>query len=113
MSSRVIPCAVLISGLTIERFCMTGGKSPVGYLTAYLTNLYLSADSEKVQEAIEAGWNCLCLLLKAILGTVCLSQKVVLLHQTMEVIVMHAKILPFRVTKQYFSAFFPSDPSIC
>ncbi|XP_025941520.1 cytosolic 5'-nucleotidase 1B-like, partial [Apteryx rowi] len=42
-------------GLTIERFCMTGGKSPVGYLTAYLTNLYLSADSEKVQEAIEAG----------------------------------------------------------
>ncbi|XP_009320649.1 PREDICTED: cytosolic 5'-nucleotidase 1B-like [Pygoscelis adeliae] len=42
-------------GLTIERFCMTGGKSPIGYLTAYLTNLYLSADSEKVQEAIEAG----------------------------------------------------------
>ncbi|XP_019376212.1 PREDICTED: cytosolic 5'-nucleotidase 1A-like [Gavialis gangeticus] len=42
-------------GLTIERFCMTGGKSPVGYLKAYLTNLYLSADSEKVQEAIEAG----------------------------------------------------------
>ncbi|XP_030303840.1 cytosolic 5'-nucleotidase 1B isoform X2 [Calypte anna] len=42
-------------GLTIERFCMTGGKSPVDYLTAYLTDLYLSADSEKVQEAIEAG----------------------------------------------------------
>ncbi|XP_042335692.1 cytosolic 5'-nucleotidase 1B-like [Sceloporus undulatus] len=42
-------------GLLIERFCMTGGKSPVGYLKAYLTNLYLSADSEKVQEAIEAG----------------------------------------------------------
>uniref|UniRef100_A0A8C3D922 Uncharacterized protein n=1 Tax=Corvus moneduloides TaxID=1196302 RepID=A0A8C3D922_CORMO len=42
-------------GLTIERFCMTGGESPIGYLTAYLTNLYLSADSEKVQEAIEAG----------------------------------------------------------
>ncbi|XP_014353600.1 5'-nucleotidase, cytosolic IB a isoform X1 [Latimeria chalumnae] len=41
--------------LTIERFCMTGGKSPVGYLKAYLTNLYLSADSEKVQDAIEAG----------------------------------------------------------
>ncbi|XP_075779559.1 cytosolic 5'-nucleotidase 1B isoform X2 [Pelodiscus sinensis] len=42
-------------GLSIERFCMTGGESPIGYLTAYLTNLYLSADSEKVQEAIEAG----------------------------------------------------------
>lgn len=34
---------------------MTGGKSPIGYLKAYLTNLYLSSDSEKVQEAIEAG----------------------------------------------------------
>uniref|UniRef100_A0A8D0HL29 5'-nucleotidase, cytosolic IB n=1 Tax=Sphenodon punctatus TaxID=8508 RepID=A0A8D0HL29_SPHPU len=42
-------------GLSIERFCMTGGNSPIGYLKAYLTNLYLSADSEKVQEAIEAG----------------------------------------------------------
>ncbi|XP_062858620.1 cytosolic 5'-nucleotidase 1A-like [Trichomycterus rosablanca] len=41
--------------LTIERFCMTGGKSPVGYLKAYMTNLYLSKDSEKVKEAIEAG----------------------------------------------------------
>ncbi|KAM6323495.1 LOW QUALITY PROTEIN: cytosolic 5'-nucleotidase 1A-like [Aegotheles albertisi] len=41
--------------LTIERLCMTGGESPIGYLTAYLVNLYLSADSEKVQEAIEAG----------------------------------------------------------
>ncbi|MEE6512489.1 hypothetical protein FKM82_019546 [Ascaphus truei] len=42
-------------GLTIERFCMTGGKSPIGYLKAYVTDLYLSADSEKVQEAIEEG----------------------------------------------------------
>ncbi|XP_037248246.1 cytosolic 5'-nucleotidase 1B [Falco biarmicus] len=42
-------------GLTIERFCMTGGESPIGYLTVYLTNLYLAADSEKVQEAVEAG----------------------------------------------------------
>ncbi|XP_032819553.1 cytosolic 5'-nucleotidase 1A isoform X1 [Petromyzon marinus] len=42
-------------GLNIERFCMTGGKSPIGYLKAYLTNLYLSADAEKVQEAIEEG----------------------------------------------------------
>lgn len=42
-------------GLNIERFCMTGGKSPIGYLKAYLTNLYLSADSEKVGEAIEEG----------------------------------------------------------
>lgn len=42
---------------------MTGGKSPIGYLKAYLTNLYLSADSEKVQEAIEAGLNLLLLYL--------------------------------------------------
>ncbi|KAG8580120.1 hypothetical protein GDO81_007147 [Engystomops pustulosus] len=42
-------------GLNIERFCMTGGKSPIGYLKAYLTNLYLSSDSEKVQEAIQEG----------------------------------------------------------
>ncbi|XP_075057497.1 cytosolic 5'-nucleotidase 1B isoform X2 [Mixophyes fleayi] len=42
-------------GLNIERFCMTGGKSPIGYLKAYITNLYLSSDSEKVQEAIEEG----------------------------------------------------------
>lgn len=41
--------------LTIERFCMTGGKSPIGYLKAYMTNLYLSKDSEKVTEAIEEG----------------------------------------------------------
>uniref|UniRef100_UPI00398E9BB5 cytosolic 5'-nucleotidase 1A-like n=1 Tax=Pristiophorus japonicus TaxID=55135 RepID=UPI00398E9BB5 len=42
-------------GLAIERFCMTGGKSPVGYLKAYVTNLYLSADSQNVREAIDAG----------------------------------------------------------
>ncbi|XP_077638570.1 cytosolic 5'-nucleotidase 1B isoform X1 [Lonchura striata] len=48
-------CCSLTLGLTIERFCMTGGESPIGYLTAYLTNLYLSADSDKVQEAIKAG----------------------------------------------------------
>ncbi|KAF4099262.1 hypothetical protein G5714_019388 [Onychostoma macrolepis] len=41
--------------LTIERFCMTGGQSPIGYLKAYMTNLYLSKDSMKVQEAIEEG----------------------------------------------------------
>ncbi|XP_047184481.1 cytosolic 5'-nucleotidase 1A [Scophthalmus maximus] len=41
--------------LTIERFCMTGGKSPIGYLKAYMTNLYLSKDSEKVIEAIDQG----------------------------------------------------------
>lgn len=34
---------------------MTGGQSPIGYLKAYMTNLYLSKDSEKVQEAIEEG----------------------------------------------------------
>uniref|UniRef100_H9H7S3 Cytosolic 5'-nucleotidase 1A n=1 Tax=Monodelphis domestica TaxID=13616 RepID=H9H7S3_MONDO len=42
-------------GLLIDRFCMTGGESPIGYLKTYLTNLYLSADSDKVQEAIEEG----------------------------------------------------------
>ncbi|XP_054425363.1 cytosolic 5'-nucleotidase 1B isoform X1 [Pteronotus mesoamericanus] len=42
-------------GLLIDRFCLTGGKSPIGYLKTYLTNLYLSADSEKVQEAIKEG----------------------------------------------------------
>lgn len=41
---------------------MTGGKSPIDYLKAYLTNLYLSADSEKVQEAIEAGLRFCCYL---------------------------------------------------
>lgn len=41
--------------LTIERFCMTGGRSPTGYLKAYMTNLYLSKDSEKVIEAIDEG----------------------------------------------------------
>ncbi|XP_016086113.1 cytosolic 5'-nucleotidase 1A-like [Sinocyclocheilus grahami] len=41
--------------LTIERFCMTGGQSPIEYLKAYMTNLYLSKDSKKVQEAIEEG----------------------------------------------------------
>ncbi|KAJ0026632.1 hypothetical protein NQD34_017632 [Periophthalmus magnuspinnatus] len=41
--------------LTIERFCMTGGMSPIGYLKAYMTNLYLSKDPEKVTEAIEEG----------------------------------------------------------
>ncbi|XP_040848803.1 cytosolic 5'-nucleotidase 1B isoform X9 [Ochotona curzoniae] len=42
-------------GLLIDRFCLTGGKSPIGYLKAYLTNLYLSADSDKVHEAIQEG----------------------------------------------------------
>ncbi|XP_069436350.1 cytosolic 5'-nucleotidase 1B [Ovis canadensis] len=42
-------------GLLIDRFCLTGGKSPIGYLKAYLTNLYVSADSEKVLEAIQEG----------------------------------------------------------
>uniref|UniRef100_A0A3B5KL54 5'-nucleotidase, cytosolic IA n=1 Tax=Takifugu rubripes TaxID=31033 RepID=A0A3B5KL54_TAKRU len=41
--------------LFIERFCMTGGNSPVGYLKAYHTNLYLSADPVKVREALEEG----------------------------------------------------------
>ncbi|XP_057268573.1 cytosolic 5'-nucleotidase 1A isoform X2 [Pezoporus wallicus] len=33
--------------LFIERFCMTGGNSPICYLKAYHTNLYLSSDAEK------------------------------------------------------------------
>lgn len=41
--------------LFIERFCMTGGNSPIGYLKAYHTNLYLSADPVKVREALEEG----------------------------------------------------------
>ncbi len=45
----------LFQELFIERFCMTGGNSLIGYLKAYHTNLYLSADSLKVREAIEEG----------------------------------------------------------
>nr|XP_060640052.1 cytosolic 5'-nucleotidase 1A [Anolis sagrei ordinatus] len=41
--------------LFIERFCMTGGNSPIDYLKAYHTNLYLSSDCEKVTDAIEEG----------------------------------------------------------
>ncbi|XP_052439286.1 5'-nucleotidase, cytosolic IAa isoform X1 [Carassius gibelio] len=41
--------------LFIERFCMTGGSSPIGYLKAWHTNLYLSADAEKVREALSEG----------------------------------------------------------
>ncbi|KAF5901259.1 cytosolic 5'-nucleotidase 1A-like isoform X1, partial [Clarias magur] len=41
--------------LFIERFCMTGGTSPIGYLKAWHTNLYLSADPKKVQEALAEG----------------------------------------------------------
>ncbi|KAK1156816.1 cytosolic 5'-nucleotidase 1A-like [Acipenser oxyrinchus oxyrinchus] len=41
--------------LFIERFCMTGGRSLIGYLKAYHTNLYLSSDSGKVGEALGEG----------------------------------------------------------
>ncbi|XP_068195357.1 cytosolic 5'-nucleotidase 1A isoform X1 [Antennarius striatus] len=41
--------------LAIERICMTGGNSPIGYLKAYHANLYLSADPVKVREALEEG----------------------------------------------------------
>ncbi|XP_041823338.1 5'-nucleotidase, cytosolic IAa isoform X1 [Melanotaenia boesemani] len=41
--------------LFIERFCMTGGSSPIGYLKAWQTNLYLSADADKVREALAEG----------------------------------------------------------
>lgn len=49
------PLLCTFTDLTIERFCMTGGKSPIGYLKAYMTNLYLSKDAAKVTEAIEEG----------------------------------------------------------
>ncbi|CAB1339898.1 unnamed protein product [Coregonus sp. 'balchen'] len=45
----------LMPGLTIERFFMTGGQSPIGYLNDCMTNLYLSKDGDKVTEAIEEG----------------------------------------------------------
>ncbi|XP_055361684.1 cytosolic 5'-nucleotidase 1A-like isoform X3 [Betta splendens] len=49
------PSLVSSPELFIERFCMTGGNSPIGYLKAYHTNLYLSADPGKVREALEEG----------------------------------------------------------
>ncbi|XP_067884653.1 cytosolic 5'-nucleotidase 1A-like [Heterodontus francisci] len=42
-------------GLSIERFCMTGGTSPINYLKAYHTNLYLSSDPMKVAKALSEG----------------------------------------------------------
>lgn len=41
--------------LFIERFCMTGGGSPIGYLKAWQTDLYLSANADKVREALDEG----------------------------------------------------------
>lgn len=51
----VVCLCICISDLFIERFCMTGGSSPIGYLKAWHTNLYLSADAEKVKEALAEG----------------------------------------------------------
>ncbi|XP_051881382.1 cytosolic 5'-nucleotidase 1A-like [Pristis pectinata] len=42
-------------GLSIERFCLTGGTSPINYLKAYHTNLYLSSDPVKVAKALSEG----------------------------------------------------------
>ncbi|XP_069742572.1 cytosolic 5'-nucleotidase 1A-like isoform X3 [Narcine bancroftii] len=42
-------------GLSIERFCLTGGTSPINYLKAYHTNLYLSSDPVKVEKALNEG----------------------------------------------------------
>lgn len=53
--SHVTACLLRPAELFIERFCMTGGNSPIGYLKAYHTNLYLSADPVKVREALEEG----------------------------------------------------------
>lgn len=55
LSSYIFNLLLYFTDLTIERFCMTGGKSPIGYLKAYMTNLYLSKDARKVTEAIEEG----------------------------------------------------------
>ena len=41
--------------LTIDRVCLTAGKSVVGYLKAYDTNLYLSADADSVKDALHQG----------------------------------------------------------
>ncbi|XP_032877381.1 cytosolic 5'-nucleotidase 1A-like isoform X1 [Amblyraja radiata] len=42
-------------GLSIDRFCLTGGTSPISYLKAYQTNLYLSSDPVKVAKALSEG----------------------------------------------------------
>lgn len=55
-TARLTPGSVCLpSDLFIERFCMTGGNSPICYLKAYHTNLYLSSDAEKVSGALEEG----------------------------------------------------------
>merc|ERR1719466_306293 len=41
--------------LTIERFCLTAGESVIGYLSAYGSDLYLSANEESVADAISEG----------------------------------------------------------
>ena len=41
--------------LTIERICLTAGNSVVGYLKAYGTDLYLSADVCNVIDALQEG----------------------------------------------------------
>lgn len=41
--------------MTIERVCLTAGKSVIGYLSAYDTDLYLSADESNVVEALSRG----------------------------------------------------------
>lgn len=61
MSSNHAQCTVRFlnsirhHGLNIERICTTAGRPVTGYLNAYSTNLYLSADGQKVREAIEMG----------------------------------------------------------
>jgi len=61
MSSNHAQCTVRFlnsirhHGLNIERICTTAGRPVTGYLQAYSTNLYLSADGEKVKEAIDQG----------------------------------------------------------
>ena len=53
MSSNHAQCTVRFlnsirhHGLNIERICTTAGRPVTGYLNAYSTNLYLSADGDK------------------------------------------------------------------
>jgi len=61
MSNNSAQCGVALInsinhyGLTIERFCLTAGRSVAWYLKAYGTDLYLSTSESAVTEAINKG----------------------------------------------------------
>ncbi|XP_063040740.1 cytosolic 5'-nucleotidase 1A, partial [Engraulis encrasicolus] len=60
--------------LFLERFCLTGGNSPIGYLKAYHTNLYLSADANKVREALDEGIAAATMFTPEVVSEVCETQ---------------------------------------